>query len=120
MRSGTSLSRTQQFLASFDNNGRVQVDRDQQFSITGISFGLAKRIQWPDDFFTLSHSLSYQLYDFKNYQTGLFNFGNGKSHEVAYTIGLSRSSAGPGRIFPLQGSVFELSGKFTPPYSFQQ
>ncbi len=117
VRFSTSLSRTQQFLASFDNNGRVQVNKDQQFSITGISFGLAKRVQWPDDFFTLSHSLSYQLYNFKNYQTGLFNFGNGKSNELAYTIGISRSSAGPGRIFPLTGSVFEVTGKFTPPWS---
>ncbi|MGB5235998.1 MAG: POTRA domain-containing protein [Flavobacteriaceae bacterium] len=117
VRFSTSLSRTQQFLASFDNNGRVQVNKDQQFSISGISFGLAKRVQWPDDFFTLSHSLSYQLYNFKNYQTGLFNFGNGKSNQLAYTIGISRSSAGPGRIFPLTGSVFEITGKFTPPWS---
>ncbi len=117
VRFSTSLSRTQQFLASFDNNGRVQVDKDQQFSITGISFGLAKRIQWPDDFFTLSHSLGYQLYSFEDYQTGLFNFGNGNSHEVSYTVGLSRSSAGPGRIYPLQGSIFEITAKFTPPYS---
>jgi outer membrane protein insertion porin family len=117
VRFSTSLSRTQQFRATFDNNGRVQVDKNQQFSITGISFGLAKRVQWPDDFFTLSHSLSYQLYNFKNYQAGLFNFGNGKSNELAYTIGISRSSAGPGRIFPLTGSVFEVTGKFTPPWS---
>ncbi len=117
VRFSTSLSRTQQFLASFDNNGRVQVNKDQQFSITGISFGLAKRIQWPDDFFTLSHALSYQLYNFKNYNTGLFNFGNGKSNELAYTIGISRSSAGPGRIYPMTGSVFEITGKFTPPWS---
>ncbi len=117
VRFSTSLSRTQQFLASFDNNGRVQVNKDQQFSITGVSFGLAKRVQWPDDFFTLSHALSYQLYNFKNYRSGLFNFGNGKSNELAYTIGLSRSSAGPGRIYPLTGSIFEVSGKFTPPYS---
>jgi len=118
VRFSTSLSRTQQFLASFDNNGRIQVNKDQQFSITGISFGLAKRVQWPDDFFTVSHSLSYKLYNFKNYQTGLFNFGNGKSNELAYTIGFSRSSAGPGRIYPLTGSIFEVTGKFTPPYSY--
>ncbi|MGI9547199.1 MAG: BamA/OMP85 family outer membrane protein, partial [Flavobacteriaceae bacterium] len=117
VRFSTSLSRTQQFLATFDNNGRVQVNKDQQFSITGINFGLAKRVQWPDDFFTLSHSLGYQLYSFKNYQTGLFNFGNGNVNEIGYTIGISRSSAGPGRIFPLTGSVFEVTGKFTPPYS---
>ena len=117
VRFNLSLSRTQQFLASFDSNGRVQVDKNQQFSITGISTGLAKRVQWPDDFFTVSHALSYQRYNFKNYRTGLFNFGNGTSNALAYTFGISRSSAGPGFIFPLRGSIFELTAKFTPPYS---
>ena len=117
VRFNLSLSRTQQFLASFSNSGRIEVNKDQQFSITGISTGLAKRVQWPDDFFTISHSLSYQLYDFKNYRTGLFNFGNGKSNSLAYTFGISRSSAGPGRIYPITGSIFEVTAKFTPPYS---
>ena len=117
VRFNLSLSRTQQFLASFSNSGRIEVNKDQQFSITGISAGLAKRVQWPDDFFTISHSLSYQLYDFKNYRTGLFNFGNGKSNSLAYTFGISRSSAGPGRIYPITGSIFEVTAKFTPPYS---
>lgn len=117
VRFNLSLSRTQQFRATFGNNGRVDVDKDQQFSITGISMGLAKRVQWPDDFFVLSHSLSYQLYDFKNYRTGLFNFGNGTSNSLAYTIGISRNSSGPGPIFPLTGSNIQLTGKFTPPYS---
>ncbi|MBT8184549.1 MAG: BamA/TamA family outer membrane protein, partial [Eudoraea sp.] len=117
VRFNLSLSRTQQFLASFSNSGRIEVNKDQQFSITGISTGLAKRVQWPDDFFTISHSLSYQLYDFKNYRTGLFNFGNGKSNSLAYTFGVSRSSAGPGRIYPITGSIFEVTAKFTPPYS---
>ncbi|MDX1331635.1 MAG: POTRA domain-containing protein [Robiginitalea sp.] len=117
VRFNLSLSRTQQFLASFDNNGRVQVDKNQQFAISGVSAGLAKRVQWPDDYFTISHALSYQFYDFKNHRTGLFNFGNGTSNSLAYTIGISRSSAGPGLIYPLRGSVFELTGKFTPPYS---
>jgi outer membrane protein insertion porin family len=117
VRFNISLSRTQQFLASFSNNGRVQVNKDQQFSITGISLGLAKRVQWPDDYFTVSHSASYQLYDFQNYRTGLFNFGNGQSNSLAYTFGISRSSAGPGRIYPISGSIFEVTAKFTPPYS---
>ena len=117
VRFNLSLSRTQQFLASFDSSGRIQVNKDQQFAITGVSAGLAKRVQWPDDFFTISHAGSYQLYDFRNYRTGLFNFGNGQSNSLAYTVGISRSSAGPGRIFPLAGSIFEITGKFTPPYS---
>jgi len=112
-----SFSRTQQFLASFGNRNRVEIDRDRQFSITGVTAGLAKRVQWPDDFFTISHSLSYQLYDFRNYNTGLFNFGNGQSNAIAYTFGISRNAMQGGRIFPRGGSNFEITGKFTPPYS---
>ncbi|SHG82559.1 BamA/OMP85 family outer membrane protein [Flagellimonas flava] len=117
VRFNLSLSRTQQFATNFDNRGRIDVDRDRGFAITGISAGLAKRVQWPDDFFTISHSLSYQLYDFNDFNNGLFNFGNGSSNSLSYTLGISRSSQGPSRIFPLSGSNFELTAKFTPPYS---
>ena len=112
-----SLSRTQQFSTDFDNQGRIDVDRGRGFSITGISAGLAKRVQWPDDFFTVSHALSYQLFDFNDFNNGLFNFGDGKSNSLSYTFSLSRNSSGPNRIFPTTGSSFELSARFTPPYS---
>ena len=117
VRFNLSLSRTQQFATSFTNRGRIDVDKDRGFAITGISAGLAKRVQWPDDFFTISHSASYQLYDFNDFNNGLFNFGNGSSNSLSYTLGISRSSQGPSRIFPLTGSNFELTAKFTPPYS---
>ncbi|MEE9363032.1 MAG: POTRA domain-containing protein [Cellulophaga sp.] len=110
-----SLSRTKQFY--YNPYVSRKPDKNRTFSITGITVGLAKRLQWPDDFFQISHSLSYQLYDFNNYNLGLFNFGNGKSNSLAYTVGVSRSSSGPGRIFPMYGSNFNISAKFTPPYS---
>ena len=117
VRFNLSFSRTQQFASQFDNQGRIDVNRDQSFSITGVSAGLAKRVQWPDDFFTISHALSYQLYDFNNFNNGLFNFGNGTSNSLTYTLGISRSSQGPSRIFPLTGSNFEITARLTPPYS---
>ena len=117
VRFNLSLSRTQQFATNFNSRGRLDVDKSRGFAITGISTGLAKRVQWPDDYFTVSHSLSYQLYDFNDYNSGLFNFGNGSSNSISYTFGISRSSQGPSRIFPLYGSNFEVTAKFTPPYS---
>ncbi len=117
VRFSLNLSRTEQFGASFGTRGRVEVDKTRGFSITGITAGLAKRVQWPDDFFTISHSLGYQLYDFKNYNIGLFSFGNGKSNSFTYTFGLSRNSQTGGRIFPRGGSNFEITAKLTPPYS---
>ncbi len=117
VRFNLNLSRTQQFGITRDNRGRFQPNKDQQFSISGITVGLAKRVQWPDDFFTISHSVGYQLYDFKNYNIGLFSFGNGKSNSLAYTLGISRNAVGGGRIFPRSGSNFEITAKFTPPFS---
>src|SRR5690606_16835555 len=106
VRFSLSLSRTQQFGTGYDNRGRLDVDKDRGFVITGISAGLAKRVQWPDDFFTLSHGLSYQRYEFDDYNIGLFNFGNGTANSISYTLGISRSSQGPNRIFPSSGSNF--------------
>ena len=117
VRFNLSLSRTQQFGITRDSRGRFQPNKDQQFSITGITAGIAKRVQWPDDYFTVSHSLGYQLYDFRNYNIGLFSFGNGKSNSLAYTFGLSRNSITGGQIFPRGGSNFEFTAKLTPPYS---
>jgi len=119
VRFSLNLSRTQQFGVDFQNStrGRVEVDKSRGFAITGLTAGLAKRVQWPDDFFTISHSLSYQLYEFNNYDIGLFNFGNGKSNSFAYTLGISRNATGGGRIFPRTGSNFEITAKLTPPYS---
>ena len=117
VRFNLSFSRTQQFDTRFDNRGRLDIDRNRSFSITGVSMGLAKRVQWPDDFFTISHSVNYQLYDFNDFNRGLFNFGNGSSNSLTYTLGIARSSQGPSRIFPLTGSNFELTARFTPPFS---
>ena len=110
----TSLSYTKQFL---NNYVTYKVDKTKSFNIMTISVGLAKRLTVPDDYFVLSQSLSYQHYDLKNYNTGLFTFGNGTSRNLAYTIGLTRSNKGVNPIFPIYGSEFSLTGKFTLPYS---
>ena len=115
VRFNMSLSRTQQFY--YNPYVSSKPDKSKQFSITGISAGLAKRVQWPDDFFTISHSLGYQLYNFQDYNLGLFNFGNGKSNSIAYTLGISRDATGGGRIYPRSGSNFAITAKFTPPFS---
>ncbi|MHC5308774.1 BamA/OMP85 family outer membrane protein [Myroides sp. LJL116] len=92
-------------------------DRSRGFNITTLSFGLAKQLNVPDDYFVLSHTLSFQYYDMKNYNTGLFTFGDGDSKNLAYQIELRRDNRGFDPIFPTFGSFFSISGKFTPPYS---
>lgn len=110
----SSISYSKQFSNNFATN---QVDKSRSFNIFTVSLGLAKRLQKPDDFFVLSNSLSYQHYDLKNYNVGLFTFGNGASRNLSYTIGLSRNNKGVNPIFPTYGSEFSITAKFTPPYS---
>ena len=110
----SSLSHTKQFLF---NQFTGEADRSQSFNITGITFGLAKRLTVPDDFFVLSQAISFQRYDLNNYNTGLFTFGDGFSNNLSYTVGLSRNSTNVDPIYPTGGSNFSVTAKFSPPYS---
>ncbi|MGB6268392.1 MAG: BamA/TamA family outer membrane protein, partial [Olleya sp.] len=92
-------------------------DKDRRFNITGITFGLAKRLSIPDDFFTLSQAVSFQHYDLKNYNTGLFTFGDGYSNNLSYTLGLTRNNTFNDPIFPMGGSSFSATAKLSIPYS---
>lgn len=108
----SSLSYSKQYY--FASTG---VDRSRSFNIISGSIGVAKRLQVPDDYFVLSHAVSFQYYDLHNYNTGLFTFGDGSARNLAYTIGISRNNKGVNPIFPTYGSEFSLTGKFTLPYS---
>ena len=110
----TSLSKTNQYRYDFFT-GRA--DKSQSFEISSISIGLAKRLSIPDDYFLLSQSITYQYFNLNNYFTGLFTFGNGISNNINYTVTLSRNNTYTNPIFPLGGSNFSISGKFSPPYS---
>ena len=110
----TSISHTKQFL--FDPRTR-RADKDKRFNITGVTVGLAKRLSIPDDYFTLSQAFSFQHYDLKNYNTGLFTFGDGYSNNLSYTLGLSRNSTFNDPVFPTGGSNFSATAKLSLPYS---
>jgi outer membrane protein insertion porin family len=110
----SSLSHTKQFLF---NPLTRDADKSRSFNITGITFGLAKRLTVPDDFFVLSQSISYQRYDLNNYNTGLFTFGDGFSNNLSYTVGLSRNNTNVDPIYPIGGSNFSVSAKLSAPYS---
>ncbi len=110
----TSFSHTIQYLYDFQTR---DVNKDSRFLITGGSVGIAKRLQWPDDYFTFSQAISFQHYNLKNYNTGLFTFGDGYSNNLAYTIGLSRNNTATNPIYPVSGSNWSISAKLTLPYS---
>jgi len=90
-----------------------------KLNILGASVGLTKLLTWPDDYFRLSNTISYQLYNFDNYSMSVGNlqYENGQSNNLNYTLGLTRNSAGPDPIFPQSGSEINLSFTTTFPYS---
>jgi outer membrane protein insertion porin family len=100
-----------------DASGRYFFSDTNRLKNFGASVSLGKQLKWPDDFFTLIYSLSYTQYKLYNYPLFSADFNNGTSNNVSFKIALSRNSAGPNPIFPVNGSNFLLSGQFTPPYS---
>ena len=110
----SSISQTKQFLY---NPATRDADKSRNFNITGLTLGIAKKLSVPDDYFVLSQAISFQYYDLNNYNTGLFTFGNGNSNNLAYTVGLSRNNTFNDPIYPIGGSSFSLSAKFSFPYS---
>jgi outer membrane protein insertion porin family len=98
------------------NLGSNLFENEQSMKITGVTLGLGRRLKWPDDFFVLSHSISYQQYKLKDYQY-YFIFDNGTSNNISLETTLSRNSSGPNPIYPTTGSLFSFSVQLTPPYS---
>ncbi len=116
----TSFSHSIQFRprASLLGGRTREVDRNSKFVITGGSIGIAKRLNWPDNYFTLSQSISFQHINLKNFLgSRLFANGNGFSNNLAYTIGLSRNNTTVNPIFPIGGSEFNVVAKLSLPYS---
>ena len=82
----------------------------------GVVVALGKQLKWPDDYFTLTYSLNYTLYDLTNYSLFSPDFRNGYSNNLSFKVGLGRYSVDQ-PIYPRQGSNFLISAQFTPPYS---
>ena len=109
-----SIYNSKQFRYDYTTN---KVDKDQRLNIVGATVGLGRRLRWPDNYFTLSQSISYQLYDLKDYPISTFSFSTGQSNNLSYSITLARSSAGSNPVFPTYGSDFSIGAKVTFPYS---
>ena len=98
-------------------SGLPRDDDDYQgLTITGATVSLGQRLKWPDDYFTLRHSLDLQRYRLVDYSLASINFQDGFVNNLSYTIALGRNSVDY-PIFPRKGSLFNLSMEMTPPYS---
>ncbi|MFC0263116.1 BamA/OMP85 family outer membrane protein [Fontibacter flavus] len=86
------------------------------FRITGATLGLSKRVTWPDDYFMISNSLTFQIYDFNQFGTNFgLSFPTGKANSLALNTTIARNNI-DNPIYPRLGSNISLNTSFTPPY----
>ncbi|TJZ62750.1 outer membrane protein assembly factor BamA [Sphingobacterium olei] len=95
-----------------------QMVRDSELNriwMTGVTASLGKRLQWPDNYFQINSSLSFQRYKLQNYGN-YFLFSDGTAYNVNFTQEISRNSV-DAPIYPTSGSHIKFSVQLTPPYS---
>jgi outer membrane protein insertion porin family len=83
--------------------------------VHSITVGLGRRLEWPDNYFTLTNSVSYLRYILNNWSSGL-GFSNGTANSFTFNTTLSRNSINE-VMYPSSGSSISLSLTLTPPHS---
>jgi outer membrane protein insertion porin family len=84
---------------------------------SGVTVGLGRRLEWPDNYFTLVNSLSFLVYNYKNYFAGSTVLPSiGTTYDLGLETTLARNSI-DNPMYPTSGSTISLSLKLTPPYS---
>ena len=89
-------------------------DPDKYVKLLSVYAGWGKRLNWPDDYFTLSLQLQYQRYMLRNWR--YFIMSNGSANNLNLNIALNRTST-DNQLFPRRGSDFSVSLTITPPWS---
>lgn len=105
----------QLFATSF--SGSSSSDGNPTLRVNSVTVGLGRLLEWPDNYFTLTNSLSYSAYNLHNWfaSSGL-GFSNGTSNSITFNTTLSRNSI-DNPMYPAQGSTISLSLTLTPPHS---
>src|SRR5690606_6492084 len=87
------------------------------FKITGVTVGLAKRVTWPDDYFSISNSIRFQNYEFDRFGTSFgLSYPTGNSKSITLNTTIARTNIDQ-QTFPRLGSNIMLSVALTPPYA---
>ncbi|MDF7814589.1 outer membrane protein assembly factor BamA [Hymenobacter sp. YC55] len=107
-----SLNRT---ISRGYGTSRFDISNSGYLKSNSASISLGRRLRWPDDYFTLSNSLSATQYIVKDYPY-FQNFQNGTATNITLNTTLSRNSI-DNPTFTRRGSSLSLSVNLTPPYS---
>ncbi len=103
------------YYGNYNNYYENSYDPGKYLQMAGVTVGFGKRLKWPDDYFTFSADLSYQVYNLKNWDY-LYYMNNGTSNSIVLGFTISRNSI-DNPLYTRRGSMFSLSFHATPPAS---
>ncbi len=97
--------------ASFEVSDKVSLKQ------SGVTIGLGRRLEWPDNYFSLTNSLSFLQYKYKgNYFNSTVLPAEGTTYSIKLETNLARNSI-DSPMYPTQGSTISLNVALTPPWS---
>jgi len=101
---------------SLQSNGLAEGETQfQKIRLNGVSISLGRKLKWPDNWFSLVHSVNLNQYILNNYPGYLFSTGT--SYNLNLTQEIARDSRDGSQIFPTGGSYVKFTIQATPPYS---
>ena len=111
-------SSVQRSIFSFYGPVPDPTDETPTLKVNSITVGLGRRLEWPDNYFTLTNSVSLMKYTLNNWYSasGGLGFSDGDANSVTFNTTLSRRSVNE-IMYPSQGSEISLSLTLTPPHS---
>jgi len=99
--------------AAYSTTGAEEV----ALNTSSITLSLGRRLEWPDNYFTLTNALTLQVYEYKNYLTGTASLPPiGQTNSILFNTTLARNSI-DNPMFPSSGSSLSVGVSLTPPYS---
>lgn len=99
--------------AAYNTSGSEEVS----LNTSSLTLSLGRRLEWPDNYFTLTNSLTLQVYEYKNYLSGTASLPPiGQTNSIMFNTTLARNSI-DNPMFPTSGSSLSVGVSLTPPYS---
>ncbi len=91
----------------------------QTAKVLGSTVGFGRRLKWPDNYFTLYHSIGYQNYNLSDwrYRSYIKNVTDGRFNSLNFSTTFARNSV-DNPLYSRRGSNFSIGVEFTPPYSY--
>lgn len=102
----------------YDNNSysaySAAVDHNKYIMTLGASVGVGKRMDWPDDYFSMYWELAYRHYTMQDWD--MLEMSAGSANNLSFSTTWSRNSV-DNPYYARRGSKLSLMLQLTPPYS---